>query len=662
MTKQGVLRSCALPLLCLAAAAALPAFAPVYYVQFASKALLMGLLAMALNLVVGHGGLVSLCHAAFFGLAGYVLALAAPRYEAVSLWWTLPLAVAASAALALVIGALALRTRGVAFIMVTLAFGEMLFFLFHDGAFAGGSDGAFIDARPSVRLGDFVLLDLDNATTFYLVVLAVVAAALSFLAMLLRAPFGRALMAARDNERRARALGFAVFRLRLIAFTISGALAGVAGYFAAAQFGFVAPQMLGWHLSATVLVMVLIGGTGSVAGPLVGALALLGLEEVLKGALESWKLVEGIIVIALVLLLPGGVRQLWPMLIAARENDGGSAASPSVIARSEATKQPPPPNPPPLTGEGKGGGSGLLRGACHRAALCADPLARNDGRMSAPRNDDGMSGAAPRPGHAGDVVLRAENLHRRFGGLAAVSDVTLALRAGEIHALIGPNGAGKSTLVNLLSGELAPDAGRIGLGDADVTQLPPARRALLGLGRAYQTTTIFPRFTARENVRLAAQAHAASPLRMAGGAEADAAVMRATEEALRRVGLLDRADEVAMALSHGAQRQLEIAMVLAGRPRVLLLDEPLAGMGTAEAQAMVALIAALKADCAVLVIEHDMAAVFALADRLTVMAGGRVIASGAPSEVRADPAVQRAYLGDDAEDASYPAISSPGAA
>jgi branched-chain amino acid transport system permease protein len=614
-----------LPLLCLAAAA-LPALAPVYYVQFASKALLMGLAAIALNLVVGHGGLVSLCHAAFFGLAGYVLALAAPRYEAAALWWTLPLAVAAAASLALVIGALALRTRGVAFIMVTLAFGEMLFYLVHDGEFAGGSDGAFIDAKPSVKLGDLVLLDLENATTFYGVALAAVAAALAFLAMLVRAPFGRALMAARDNERRARALGFAVFRLRLTAFVISAALAGVAGYFAAAQFGFVAPQMLGWHLSATVLVMVLIGGTGSVAGPLVGALALLGLEEVLKGALESWKLVEGVIVIALVLLLPGGVRQLWPMLVAVRENDGEPAAPPSVIARSEATKQ--------SRSDARQTRTGLLRSA------------RNDDEISgAPRNKDGMSGPAPRPGHAGDVMLRAENLHRRFGGVAAVSDVALDLRAGEIHAVIGPNGAGKSTLVNLLSGELALDAGRIRLGGADATSLPPERRARLGLGRSYQKTTIFPRFTARENVRLAAQAHAASPLRMVGRADADGAVMRAAEDALRRVGLLDRADEVATALSHGEQRQLEIAMVLATRPRVILLDEPLAGMGTVEARRMVALIATLKAGCAVLVIEHDMDAVFALADRLTVMAGGRVIASGAPEAVRADPVVQRAYLG-----------------
>ncbi len=620
-------------LLGLVAAGALPAFAPVYYVQFAGKALLMGLLAMALNLVVGHGGLVSLCHAAFFGIAGYVLALAAPRYEAASLWWTLPLAVAASAVLAFVIGALALRTRGVAFIMVTLAFGEMLFYLVHDGEFAGGSDGAFIDARPSAKLGDLVLLDLENATTFYLVVLAAVAAALSFLVVLLRAPFGRALVAARDNERRARALGFAVFRVRLTAFTISGALAGLAGYFAAAQFGFVAPQMLGWHLSATVLVMVLIGGTGSVAGPLVGALVLLGLEEALKGALESWKLVEGALVIALVLLLPGGVRQLWPMLFPARESNGELAASPSVIARSEATKQ--------SRSDVRQTKTGLLRGACHRAALCADPLARND---------------------AETFALRADNLHRRFGGVAAVADVGLALRTGEIHALIGPNGAGKSTLVGLLSGELAPDAGRVTLGGIDVTKFAPERRARHGLGRSYQKTTIFPRFTARENVRLAAQARAASPLRVIGRADADGAALRAADEALRRAGLLDRAGVTAAELSHGAQRQLEIAMVLATRPRVILLDEPLAGMGAAEAQAMVALIAALRPGCAVLMVEHDMAAVFALADRLTVMAGGRVIASGAPDEVRADPAVRRAYLGDDEADAFYPAISSPGAA
>ena len=268
------------PVALLELAIALPFVAPTYYVQFISKALIMGILAMSLNLVVGYGGLVSLCHAAFFGIAGYVLALASPKYDPASLWWTLPLAVAASAAAAAVIGSLALRTRGIYFIMVTLAFGEMLFFLFHDSKFAGGSDGAFIYNKPSMMLGNITLLDLEKPLVYYFVVLAVLVAVIALLTMIVRSPFGHALAAARDNERRARELGFPVFRVRLTAFVISGAIAGIAGYFAAAQFGFVAPQMLGWHLSATVLVMVLIGGQRSVAGPLVGALVLIGLEEV----------------------------------------------------------------------------------------------------------------------------------------------------------------------------------------------------------------------------------------------------------------------------------------------------------------------------------------------------------------------------------------------
>ncbi|ABD09343.1 inner-membrane translocator [Rhodopseudomonas palustris HaA2] len=317
--RTSLIRSSALPAICLIAALALPFVVPVYYVQFASKALILGVLAMALNLVVGQGGLVSLCHAAFFGLAGYVLALMSPKYDAASLLLTWPAAVLAASFAALVIGALALRTRGVYFIMVTLAFGEMLFYLFHDADFAGGSDGAFINVKPELVIAGVRLLDLDKPLTFYFLVLGVTVAAIALLVTVVRSPFGHALAAARDNERRARALGFPIFRIRLIAFVLSGALSGVAGYLAAVQFGFVAPQMLGWHQSATVLVMVLIGGLGTVTGPLIGALVLLGLEEVLKASFEHWKLIEGVIVIAIVLLLPNGVRQLWPMLVGDRE-------------------------------------------------------------------------------------------------------------------------------------------------------------------------------------------------------------------------------------------------------------------------------------------------------------------------------------------------------
>jgi branched-chain amino acid transport system permease protein len=299
-----------------ALAACLPFAAPVYYVQFATKALIMALMAMSLNLVVGFGGMVSLCHAAFFGISGYVLAMLTGDSEPASLLLSLPVAVGASALAALAIGALSLRTRGIYFIMVTLAFGEMLFYFFHDTAIGGGSDGRFIYFKPELTIGKTLLLDLDKPRVFYWTALAALALAGLLVAALVRSSFGTALMAARDNERRALALGFPVFRVRLTAFVISGALAGVAGYLAAAQFGFVAPQMLGWHLSATVLVMVVLGGLGTVFGPVVGALAIFGLEEVLKTWIDHWKLAKGLIVIALVLALPGGLGQLaallWP--------------------------------------------------------------------------------------------------------------------------------------------------------------------------------------------------------------------------------------------------------------------------------------------------------------------------------------------------------------
>lgn len=316
----------------------LPLVVPTYYVQFCAKALIMGMLAMALNLAVGYGGLVSLCHAAFFGLAGYVLALLSPGYDAASLLISFPLAVLASTLMALAIGALALRTRGIYFIMVTLAFGEMLFFFFHDTKVAGGSDGMSINARPELAIAGRSLLDLDKPVTFYFVVLACLFAVIALLTVLVRSPFGHALAAARDNERRARSLGFPIFRIRLTAFAVSGALAGVAGYLAAAQFGFVAPQMLGWHQSATVLVMVLIGGSRSVTGPLVGALVLIGLEEVLKANLEHWKLAEGIVIIAIVVLLPDGVRQLWSMLAGSGSGAARPEAKPAAVDKSAAVE------------------------------------------------------------------------------------------------------------------------------------------------------------------------------------------------------------------------------------------------------------------------------------------------------------------------------------
>ncbi|MGL4637471.1 MAG: ABC transporter ATP-binding protein [Beijerinckiaceae bacterium] len=248
-----------------------------------------------------------------------------------------------------------------------------------------------------------------------------------------------------------------------------------------------------------------------------------------------------------------------------------------------------------------------------------------------------------------EIMLKATALTKRFGGLKAVSEISLDVYRDEVHAVIGPNGAGKSTLINLLSGDILPTSGAVLLGTRDISDYPPNRRAMTGVGRSYQKTTIFQTSTVHENVRLAAQAHSGHALRMAGHVKHDTAVNARTERALAETGLTHRANTVAKFMSHGEQRQLEIAMVLATEPKVILLDEPLAGMGQAEALNMIALIRKLKEGRAVLLVEHDMDAVFALADRLTVMADGQMIASGDPEHVRNHPAVRAAYLGNHEE-------------
>ena len=248
---------------------------------------------------------------------------------------------------------------------------------------------------------------------------------------------------------------------------------------------------------------------------------------------------------------------------------------------------------------------------------------------------------------AEEALLRAAGLGRRFGGLAAVDAVSIDLHVGEIHAVIGTNGAGKSTLVNMLSGELAPSAGSVRFAGQDVTRWGQPRRARAGLGRSYQRTTIFNEFSVLENCRLAAQAQAPGPWTFWERAANDAKSLAAAKQALDAAGLAPAAARIAGTLSHGAKRQLEIAMCLATAPRALLLDEPLAGMGSEESGRMLALLTALKPGHAILLVEHDMDAVFRIADRITVMVNGRVIASDRPEKIRADPLVREAYLGDE---------------
>ena len=243
------------------------------------------------------------------------------------------------------------------------------------------------------------------------------------------------------------------------------------------------------------------------------------------------------------------------------------------------------------------------------------------------------------------ILLRGTDITRRWGGLVAVDRVSIELARGQVHAVIGTNGAGKSTLINILSGEIPPSSGRVELLGQDATAWTQPRRARAGLGRSYQRTTIYPTFTVLENCRLAAQARMQKPWRWWQNAQTCASSVPMAREVAARAGLSDLLDRPAGLLSHGQKRQLEIAMCLATQPQVLLLDEPLAGMGAEETDRMLALLAELREDHAILLVEHDMDAVFRIADRITVMVNGAVIASDTPQAVRASADVQSAYLG-----------------
>jgi len=289
-----------------------------FYIQYATKIMIMAIFAMSLDLLVGYTGLVSLGHALYYGLAGYALAMVGGD-AAVSLWWSLPWAMLLSALAALLVGALVLRTSGIYFIMVTLAFAQMMYFFIRDSDRFGGSDGKYLNVKPTVSLFGWQPIDLGNQLHRYYLTLALAVATYVLLRTVLRSAFGRVLIGIRDNEPRMRSLGFPTFRYKLASFALAGALAGLAGYLTAVQDGIMNPEQLGWHRSGEALVMVILGGMGTLAGPALGAGALMLLELVFSIWTKHWQLLLGGFIIAVVLFLPGGLGSVF-----ARRRNGGA--------------------------------------------------------------------------------------------------------------------------------------------------------------------------------------------------------------------------------------------------------------------------------------------------------------------------------------------------
>ncbi len=569
---------------CLAALfLAAPLFVGPYGLKFVTRLVVFSTLVVSLDFLLGLAGLVSFGHAAFFGVGAYAVYFVSPEAASANALLALGAAIAASAAVALAIGAFACLTRGFYFIMVTLAAGQMIFSLFHDTDIAGGSDGAYINVKPALAAFGSGLLDFDDRRTFYYVCLALLVLSVLALSLLARTPFGRVVQALKANEMRLSALGFDIYKFKLAAFAVSGAVAGLAGGLFACIDGFVTPELFSWHESGLAIMMVVLGGAGTLFGPILGALAYISLEETLKSAslvgdlvASHWRLGTGASLIVAVLLSPGGLAGFFR----------GAAR----------TRKPTP------------------------ARLGQAPL---ESRKAA--------------------TLATENLTRTFGGLRAVDGVTVSFERDRVHAIIGPNGAGKTTFTNLLSGALKPSAGEVLVDGRNVAGWPAHRIARRGVGRSFQRTNIFPAFTIEDNCRLAAQATHPSVLRLANSRRAQEDTL--VQHALAVVGLADRTQAIAGAISNGEQRQLEIAMLIASGGGILILDEPLAGMGPEETRRVIDLLLALKPNHTIVLIEHDMDAVFAVADTLTVLALGRVIAHGTPEEVRRDEAVIAAYLG-----------------
>ena len=281
-----------------------------FYLELFTHLMVLGIFAMSLDLLIGYTGLVSFGHAAFFGLAGYLLAIITPESEAMSLWVSLPVCLAGVALAALVIGWFSVRTSGVYFIMITLAFAQMAFYYFNENVALGGSDGMFIFTKPTVGVGGFEIIDLGDPTTVYYAVLASLVACYLLLSMVLRAPFGRVIKAIRVNEHRTRALGYDTRRYKLAAFVIAGTMAGYAGYLEAVSTGIVSPGHLSWHQSGLVLILVILGGMGTLYGPVLGAFVLGLLHDQVQDVTVHWQLVQGIFVILVVLFLPHGIAGL----------------------------------------------------------------------------------------------------------------------------------------------------------------------------------------------------------------------------------------------------------------------------------------------------------------------------------------------------------------
>jgi branched-chain amino acid transport system ATP-binding protein len=550
---------------------------------------ILAIAAMGLNLCVGYTGLVSFGHGTWFGIGAYAAGLIQLNWFRGEIWLPLLLSMAMVAVLSTIAGIIILRRRGVYFSLLTLALAALTYTIaFRWSEVTGGEDGL-----PGLKRGSVGPFSLDNAPAYYITVALIGLGVLYMLLRLTRSPFGHVLVAIRENQLRATFQGYPVERYKLGVFVISAVVTGLAGALLAFQTYLVSAEAVSVPFSGEMLAMVVIGGMRSMLGPALGALFFILFRELFSIWTQNWLLWFGLIFVGFVIYSPGGLVGIWEIL------------------------------------------SRRLWPAPEESAAMTKRRIYEGLPLPAFLRPEGLKG----------TVLEVEGISKHFGGIRAVSNASLQVGAGEIHALIGPNGAGKTTLFNLISGLHPADSGTIRLNGRDIHGVPSELICHSGLARSFQITNLFRELSIYENLRLSLQAQHAMRFNIWRDIDSYPDVHAETAELIKFLGLEGIEEIEGGELSYGGQRLVDLGIALGSKPQVLLLDEPLAGLAAAERERVSNLIKNVAANIPVLIVEHDIDRVLGFSQSVTVMNQGEVLMTGSPEAVRADRRVQQVYTG-----------------
>ena len=567
-----------------------------------TRILLWGLFGLGFSLLFGFAGLLSFGQAAFYGTGGFVTAYLLTANVIGNVWLSIVIGVGAAALFSVAVGILALRRVGIYFAMITLAFGELSYFLENSplSHFTGGENGLPGIPAPSLQLGSFKYLFTGSWPSYELI------AALFFAGYLLarfimQSPVGNVLIGINQNPGRTAALGHHVPGYKLAVFVLAGAYAGLAGSLLGIFQSYMPPSAFALETSGQLVIQTVIGGAEILLGPAIGAAIWLSLRDFLQQVPvvgDLWKFILGFAFVLLVTLLRRGVGgELYALWL--RKRPGGlmpaAAAAHERLAPAEVVE--------------------LLQ-----------PL-------TAPKD--------------GALALDVQSVSKSYGGIHANADVTFQVPAGALYAVIGPNGAGKSTFLRMLAGEEHPDSGSIRVNGVERTAADVTAATQNGVAKSFQINQLFPHLTVRQNLRLGASSRYRGRIRFDIFRRADsiAAVEKLVDALLDELDLAQHADVPVDTLAYGEKRRIELGLALSSRPSVLLLDEPLAGLSPAEREDVKQLIKSIRKGRTIVLVEHDMDAVFELAERIMVMHDGNRLTEGDPEAIQKNSQVQEAYLG-----------------